>query len=320
MSQNQIKQGGSDRMSQQQYSIPVSDIIQTDKALREVDRESAAYKEMVASIVQVGITNPISVRKMEDGTYELIDGRHRLNGAADAGLTEIPCLVFEDLSEKDQLDMQIVSNTHKQDTKPAQYANQLRRLMAIDQMLTAGDIAKRIGRSIQWVTNTLRLNRLLDEAQKLVDAGDICLSNAYHLAQLPQDEQINWIERAVTSSSEIFVPECVARIKELKDAARKGKTTGPPVFEPTARLRKAAVLKSELETGEQATQSLNPETFTEAIKWALQLDDVTVDADRASWEEREAAREEEKKNRATARAKAKEEKAKVAVENAEANA
>ena len=305
-------------MSQQQYSIPVSEIIATDKALREVDRESASYQEMVDSIRQVGITNPISVRKMDDGTYELIDGRHRLKGAADAGLEEIPCLVFENLSVAEVLDIQIIANTHKQETKPAEYANQLRRLFGADAPLTAAAIAKRIGRSIQWVTNTLRLNRLIDQAQELVDSGDICLSNAYNLAQLQQEEQLEWLERAVTTSPDVFVPECTARIKEIKDAARKGRTAEPPTFEPTARLRKAVILKDELATGNQAAQSSNCDAFTEAIKWALQLDDATVDADRAQWEERKAAQAEAKKTRELERAKAKEAKAKEAVAKAEA--
>ena len=303
-------------MSQQQYSIPVSEIIATDKALREVDRESASYQEMVDSIRQVGITNPISVRKMEDGTYELIDGRHRLAGAADAGMEEIPCLIFENLTVSEVLDMQIIANTHKQETKPAQYANQLRRLFGAESGLKAAAIAKRIGRSVQWVTNTLRLNRLIDQAQGLIDDGDICLANGYHLAQLPQEEQIDWLERAITSGPDIFVPECTGRIKEIKDAARKGKSVEPTVFEPTARLRKAAILKEELVSGNQAAQSSNPDTFTEAIEWALQLDAATVDSDRAKWEERKTAQAEAKKSRELDRAKAKEQKAKKAVKEA----
>lgn len=303
-------------MSQQQFSIPVGEIIATDKALREVDRESASYQEMVDSIRQAGISNPISVNRMDDGTYELIDGRHRLAGAADAGLEEIPCLIFENLSVVEVLDMQIIANTHKQETKPAQYANQLRRLFSADAALTAAAIAKRIGRSIPWVTNTLRLNRLIDQAQELVDSSDICLSNAYHLAQLPQDEQIEWLERAITMGPDIFVPECTARIKEIKDAARKGRSVEPVTFEPTARLRKAVILKEELTSGNQAAQSSDPDTFTEAIKWVLQLDDATVDIDRAQWEERKAAQAEAKKTRELERARAKEEKAKKAVEEA----
>lgn len=292
-----------------QGSLPVADIVKTDKALREVDRDSPDYEQLVASVVQAGITTPISVRLTEEGIYELIDGRHRLTAAQDAGLDMIPCIIYEGLSEADHLDIQIIANTHRAETKPAQYANQLKRRFALDPNLTAVQVATNIGRTVHWVTQILRLNRLAEAIQERVDDGTISLSNAVVLAQLPEDEQEEWVERAISQTSEIFVPECTARIKEIKDAARKGRSTEAPQFTPMAKLRKVGIIKEELVSGDQASQSSDPNVFAAAIKWVLQMDDVTVDADRAKWEERKASQAEEKKNRELQRAEAKEKKA-----------
>lgn len=294
-----------------QGSLAVADIIKTDKALREVDRDSPDYAQLVASVVQAGITTPISVRLTEDGTYELVDGRHRLMAAQDAGLDMIPCIIFENMTEAEQLDVQIIANTHRAETKPAQYANQLKRRFALDSGLTAVEVAKNVGRTVHWVNQILRLNRLAEAIQEKVDDGTISLSNAYILAQLPEDEQAEWVERAISQNAEVFVPECTARLKEIKDAARKGRTTEPPQFTPTARLRKIGIIKEELTSGDQAVQSSDPGVFEAAIKWVLQMDDNTVDSDRAKWEERQSALAEEKKNRELQRAEAKEKKAKA---------
>lgn len=293
-----------------QRSLPVTEIVKTDKALREVDRDDPNYEQLVASVIQAGITTPISVRITEEGIYELIDGRHRLTAAQDAGLTEIPCIIYENLSEAEHLDIQIISNTHRAETKPAQYANQLKRRFALDPTLTAVQVATNIGRTVHWVNQILRLNRLAEAIQEKVDDGTISLSNAVILAQLPEDEQGEWLERAISQSADVFVPECTARIKEIKDAARKGHVVEAPQFTPMAKLRKVGIIKEELTSGEQAAQASDPDVFAAAIKWVLQLDDTTVDADRAKWEERQAARVEDKKNRELQRAEAKEKKAK----------
>ena len=102
-------------MSENLKNIPISEIKENPVALRTVKKDSQAYAELVDSIRNVGILNPITVRTVSDpatGTsyYVLVDGLHRFSGAQDAGLTEIPAHVLS-IAEGDVLEAHAVERS-----------------------------------------------------------------------------------------------------------------------------------------------------------------------------------------------------------------
>ena len=119
-------------MPKQLLTVPISQVRENPVALRPVDPENEDYKGLVESIRQGGFMGVITVReKLDEETselyYQIIDGLHRFNACKEVGLEEIAICV-EDLDDKGALEAQIMSNIHKIETKPVQYAKQLHRL------------------------------------------------------------------------------------------------------------------------------------------------------------------------------------------------
>jgi len=308
-------------------TFKVNDIKESKAALRQVDTTSEEFAQLVESIRTRGILNPVSVRFVKDEeTGEqypmLIDGLHRLTGAREAGLEEIPAQVKECASEKDALALQAIGNLHRIDTKPHEYAKQIQRMMAHDPLMTKKDVATLVNKSETWVDQRLGLNNLVEEIGKVVDEGKIKLANAYALSKLDEEEQPAWVEKAMTEAPGEFVPKCLDRKKEMDKAKREGRKTRAPEFKPTPRCQKMGDLKQEHEDHKVAKKLLKAhgvtkalDAFNLAIAWVLHLDPDNVAAAKAKWDEDQ---EKAKKKREEATAKRAEKKAENAKIRAEA--
>lgn len=310
-------------MSETLEMVELSRIRENPSALREVKRDSEKYMELVDSIRTKGILNPPLGRMCKDPeTGEeyigLIDGLQRFNGAKDAGLTEIPMLM-KDMGEAEVLEAQLATNLHKIETRPAEYAAQLNRLLSFDPFLTMTSLASKLSVSTSWLHDRLGLVKLTDKIAELVDNGDICVSNANYLAKLPEEEQVNFLDRAQTDTPQKFIPEIKNRISEIRAAKREGRDAKPEEFVATPRLRRLADIKAELESGAIgsaicAANSIGTgeDGFAMAIKWILQIDPETIEVDKAKWEQKRAeAAEAKAKRKAEREAK----KAAAAAEN-----
>lgn len=298
--------------------IDIKDIRENPVALRAVNKESEGYLGLVDSIRQVGMLNPISVRKQThdvDGKvvtyFELIDGLHRFSAALDAGLKKVPANIL-DLNKTETIEAQIMANVHKIETRPVEYTKALQRIFVSNATLTLNDMAVKLAKSASWLSQRLNLLRLAPPIQKLVDEGQITVSNAVELAKLPQEEQLNYVDQAITMGVEEFVPMVQGRAKELKDAKRQGRSAKSVEYVPTARLRKMSELKSEFENPTVAQQlcaqlgiSSASDGFVLGVAWAINLDPVTVDLRKADDFAKKAALEEAKNKRAVERAEKK---------------
>jgi ParB/RepB/Spo0J family partition protein len=290
-------------------NVQISEIRENPVALRGVDRESAEFAQLRDSIGKFGILNPITVREKKDETdgsvyYEICDGLHRYSGAKDAGVTDIPVKVVS-FDEAQTLEAQIVANLAKVDTKPVEYTKALQRMFTLNPLLTLTDMADKLSVSPAWITQRLGLLKLHDEVQKLVDEGRISLPNAYNLSKLPKEEQLNFIDGAMTQTAAEFAPTVTARVKALREAARQGKEATEPTFEPSAFGRKLSELKAENEKPSigpalvaQTGITTAAQGFALGVQWALSIDPNSVEAQRAKWQ----AREDKKKADAAARA------------------
>lgn len=286
-------------------------------ALRdEVDKESQVWADFVQSIKNNGIMTALLVRPDPDDEdrFLIVDGLHRFTAALDLGLDQVPCIVREDIQPSDVMQLQIQANVHKVETRPVQYAEQLRRIMAENPLLTQQDLARMCAKDQSWISKVLRLNTLTDEAKALVDGGQICSSNAFKLARLPREEQNEFLDRAQTMSPNDFLPLIDTYHRELLKRSRGIKSeTG---FEPNAKIRsKASILNQIGQVFEEQIKRLGQDVLEDAannqntpaailgyyngLRWAASLDDDSVEAARQAYEERQAEsiRKKEEKER-----------------------
>ncbi len=148
--------------------------------------EPEAMQELVDSIKAHGVLQPVIVRPLGEGRYELVAGERRLRAAKDAGLENIP-VVIRDLDPQQMLEIAIIENVQREDINAVEAAVAYRRL--IDEFgLTQEMIAQRVGKARPTIANTLRLLTLPDPIQDSVRKGEITEAHARHLLQAKPNE------------------------------------------------------------------------------------------------------------------------------------
>lgn len=184
--------------------IPVRDLVPNPHQPR-VHFDEELLSDLSASIKEIGVLQPLLVRRLTDGTYQLIAGERRWRAAQRAGLVTVPAVVKEtdDISSVEQA---LVENLHRQDLSPLEEASAYQQLLD-DFQLTHDDVAKRVGKSRSAVTNTLRLLNLPPAVQALLADGRLSAGHAKALLGTPDrafQEQLarraateHWSVRAV---------------------------------------------------------------------------------------------------------------------------
>ncbi|RYG43843.1 ParB/RepB/Spo0J family partition protein [bacterium] len=156
--------------------------------------EDAPLKELAASIRQHGVLQPLVVRTVSEGKYELIAGERRLRAAKLAGLTTVPIHV-RSADSLESLELALVENIQREDINAIEAARAYKRL--IDEFgLTQEEVAERVRKARATVTNTLRLLKLPVEALEALENGAITEGHARALLAFPTvDKQIDILER-----------------------------------------------------------------------------------------------------------------------------
>jgi ParB family chromosome partitioning protein len=133
------------------------------------DRE--ALDGLASSIESSGIVQPLLVRPLHDGSYELVAGERRWRAAQQAGLEKVPAVV-RDQAEPERLQAALIENMVREDLNPVEEAKACAALVE-DLGLTKEELAKRIGRSRPAVSNLIRLLELPDEALAMMESGEL---------------------------------------------------------------------------------------------------------------------------------------------------
>jgi ParB/RepB/Spo0J family partition protein len=140
-----------------------------------IDDDPEALAELVESIRQLGIIQPLLVRKV-DGRHEVIAGRRRLSAARHAGLTVVPC-IERFLTDDEAIDVTIAENLHRRHLSPIEEGLAFARMR--DQGLTQAQIAARVGRSDFHVSVLLQILELPGETRDRIHTGQLAYSKAY---------------------------------------------------------------------------------------------------------------------------------------------
>ncbi len=156
------------------------------QARRRFDPE--ALKELAASIAESGVVQPVVVRSEGRG-YELLAGERRWRAAQLAGLQEIPAIVRDDLDDREAHILGLIENLQRESLSPMETARGLQQLSELFS-LTHEQAADRVGKSRVYVTNFLRLLKLDERVQKLVDDGLLSMGHARVLAGLDFRQQM----------------------------------------------------------------------------------------------------------------------------------
>jgi ParB family chromosome partitioning protein len=166
--------------------IPVAEIVPNPKQPRQVF-DDEALDELKISIEEVGFLQPIVVREMGPGTYELVMGERRWRAAQSLGRESIPAIVRETRDDAMLRDA-LLENIHRANLNPLEEAAAYQQLL--DEFgATHEELAKRIGRSRPQISNTIRLLNLPDPVQRRVAAGVLSAGHARALLGLEDAEE-----------------------------------------------------------------------------------------------------------------------------------
>ena len=196
--------------------IDITEVVPNRYQPREhFDEETLA--SLSRSITEIGVIQPIVVRELEDGQYELIAGERRWRAAKRANLSAIPAIIrtSDDLSS---LETAVVENLHRQDLNPLEEAAAYQQLVE-EFGLTQDDVAQRVGRSRSAVANTLRLLHLPPMVQRLLIEGQLSAGHARALLATPdRNEQ----ERLATQ-----IVEEGLTVRQIEEMLREEDPTEP---------------------------------------------------------------------------------------------
>lgn len=209
--------------------IPVGAIVpNTRQPRRQFD--TAELASLARSIGELGILQPVLVRHIDEGRYELIAGERRWRAAAQAGLRSIPALVRQ-IDDQLSLEEAIVENLHRADLNPLEEAAAYRQLIE-EFALTQDEVAQRVGRSRSAVANLLRLFQLPTTVQRLVAGGSLSAGHARALLTLVDPAMQAELARRVIEH-DLSVRQLEALVRQSSDRAgtrrtRAGSGDRPP--------------------------------------------------------------------------------------------
>ncbi len=172
--------------------------------------DEASLQELSDSIKAQGMVQPIVVRQLETGRYEIIAGERRWRASKIAGLDKVPVIIRQADSQA-TLAMALIENIQREDLNPIEMAIGLKRLLK-EFDLTQQAVADAVGRSRAAVSNLLRLLKLPKSIQKELHAGKISMGHARAIISLPESVQKALIKKSI---------ERTWSVRDIEDAVQK---------------------------------------------------------------------------------------------------
>ncbi|NQY25566.1 MAG: ParB/RepB/Spo0J family partition protein [Piscirickettsiaceae bacterium] len=194
------------------------DMMQPGKYQPRIDMSEDSLDELADSIRVQGLVQPIVVRPVDGGRYEIIAGERRWRASKIAGLETIPVLV-RDVSDRSAIAMSLIENIQRENLNPMEEANALHRLRE-EFSMTHQEAADAVGRSRAAVSNLLRLRNLNDGVKRLVENGDLEMGHARALLALEGGMQSEAAKNIVEKGMSVRETEQLIR-RLLKPAKEK---------------------------------------------------------------------------------------------------
>ncbi|MCM1163592.1 MAG: ParB/RepB/Spo0J family partition protein [Muribaculaceae bacterium] len=197
--------------------VPLSDITPNPDQPR-TDFDEEALEELTQSVREFGIIQPISVRKLPEGGYQIIAGERRFRAAQRAGLSSIPAYIRE--ADSTQLtEMALIENIQREDLNAIEVALTFKKLLE-DASMTQERLSERVGKKRATISNFLRLLRLPYEVQRALSAKKIDMGHARALLSIPDAKtQLKVFRQILKEGLSVRKVEEIA--KALQDAANQ---------------------------------------------------------------------------------------------------
>lgn len=204
--------------------IPI-DLVQRGKYQPRTDMHEEALEELANSIRRQGVMQPIVVRPISAGRYEIIAGERRWRASQLAGLDSIPAII-KPVGDEAAIAMSLIENIQRENLNPIEEAMALKRLQ--DEFeLTQQEVADAVGKSRATVTNLIRLIGLSSDVRLMLEHGDLEMGHARALLSLP-DLQQSQAARTVAGKG-LSVRQTESLVRRLIAGAGNGASPATPV-------------------------------------------------------------------------------------------
>jgi ParB family chromosome partitioning protein len=232
--------------------LPITQVQPNRVQPRQVFDEEA-MSELVHSIREVGLLQPVVVRRTGPESYELVMGERRWRASQEAGLTAIPAIVRE-TEDNDMLRDALLENLHRSQLNPLEEASAYAQLLE-DFSCTHEELAGRIGRSRPQISNTLRLLKLSPAVQRRVAAGVLSAGHARSLLAVEDPEiQDRLAQRVVAEGISVRGLEEIVAVGEHKGSGQRvtrRKPTAPGLADLAERLSERLETRVKVDLGQR---------------------------------------------------------------------
>ena len=205
-------------------SLPISQVEPgLNQPRKRFDQEALA--DLAESIRLHGIIQPLTVRRLASGYYQIIAGERRWRAAKAAGLEEVPAVIIE-ADDRKVMELGLIENLQREDLNPAEEARGYQVLME-EYGLTQEQVAQQMGKSRPAIANTLRLLALPEDLMKLLEEGALSAGHARALLALPSPALQRQAAKKVVEG-QLSVRQTEALVKALqKEKKDKPRAEGP---------------------------------------------------------------------------------------------
>ena len=182
--------------------------------------DEASLQDLADSIRRHGILQPLTVRKLSSGYYQIIAGERRWRAAKQAGLTEVPAVIIE-ADDRKVMELGLIENLQREDLNPAEEARGYQVLME-EYGLTQEQVAEEMGKSRPAIANTLRLLALPEDLLKLVEEGTLSAGHARAILGAPtQAMQRQAAKQVIAHGLSVRQTESLVKALQKQPAEKK---------------------------------------------------------------------------------------------------
>lgn len=200
--------------------IPV-DLIQRGRFQPRRDMDPATLQELADSIRQQGVMQPVVVRPISEGRFELIAGERRWRATQLAELDRIPAII-RDVPDDAAIAMALIENIQRENLNPIEEAFALQRLQN-EFGLTQNQVAEAVGKSRTTITNLLRLISLSEDVRVMLEHGDLEMGHGRAMLTLEPEQQMQVARQVVARSLSVRQTEALVRQVQEKKPDNKPK-------------------------------------------------------------------------------------------------
>ena len=198
--------------------VPIEQIIANRNQPRQ-DFNSKEMQELTDSIKENGILQPLTVRELDDGKFELIAGERRLRSAREAGLETVPVYILSVEADVEMMEYALIENIQRVDLNPIEEAEGYA-ILCGKYNLAQEEIAKRVGKSRPAIANSLRLLKLPPEIKSALKSGDISAGHARAILGVRKSLQMMTLYQKVIRSG-LNVRQTEELVKNIAESSKE---------------------------------------------------------------------------------------------------